>query len=84
MGGVQGSCLSNHVPHEISHWRLYFSKTLAGNESVSVFKVKGVGAIRMNDDAGARPMKEILSNDLDRELLLSCRRKFSRNSAAIL
>ncbi len=79
MGGVQGSCLSNHVPHKLSHWRLYFRKILAGNESVSVFKVKGVGAFRMNDDAGPRPMKVSLSNDLDRELLLSCK----RNSAGI-
>ncbi len=61
---------STRVEHDISKLRLYFSKTLAEDESVSVCKAYRVGPVGTNGDNRPRPLKVILS-----KLLLSRKRK---------
>ncbi len=62
---------STRVENDISKLRLYFSKVLAEDESVSVCKAYRVGPMGTNDDSRPRPLKVILSSEQDLKLLLS-------------
>ncbi len=54
---------------------MYFTKILAKDESVSVFKAYRVGPMGTNGYCRPRPLKVILSGEQDLKLLLSRKRK---------
>ncbi len=68
---------SSRVQHVISKFRLYFSKILAEDESLSVCRASCVGAMGTNNDSRPRPLKVILSSEQDLELSLSRKRKLA-------
>ncbi len=67
---------STRVEHDISKLRMYFSKVLTEEESVSVCKAYRVGPVGTNGDSRPCPLKVILSSEQDLKLLLSRKRKF--------
>ncbi len=66
---------SIRVEHDISKLRMYISKILTEDESVSVCKAYRVGPVGTNGDNRPRPLKVILSSDQDLKVLRSRKRK---------
>ncbi len=54
---------STRVEYDIPKLRLYFSKLLAEDESVSMCKAYRVGPMGKNGDRRPRPLKVILSRE---------------------
>ncbi len=68
---------STRVEYNISKLRLYFSKILAEDESVSVCKAYRVDPMGTNGDSSPRPLNVILSSEHDLRFLLSRKRNLA-------
>ncbi len=68
---------SSRVEYDISKLRLYLSKILAEDESVSVCKAYRVGPVGANGDNRPLPLKVILSSEQDLQSILSRKRKLA-------